>query len=85
VYVFSVSVISENGHFIEVDIEKNGFRVARVYGYGSPGEVKSQGSVTTVIDLDSNDEVAVKLTWPGTTVLHGNGYSSFSGYLLSRH
>ena len=85
VYVFSVSVISEDNHFIEADLVKNDGRVARVFGYGSPGEVKSQGSVTTVIELISNDEVAVKHMLPQSTVLHGNGYTSFSGYLLSRH
>ena len=79
VYVFFVSIMNVKTHF-EADIVRNGARVARAF---ADGLNLAQGATATVVHLNVNDEVSVKLAWPQNTLIHGNGFSSFSGFLLS--
>lgn len=83
IYVFSVTILSSSGGHprIEVDLMKNDIVLVSAFAHGSIDH--DQGSVTVPVELDAGDEVWVQLEYPDDTSIWGNGYTSFSGFLLT--
>lgn len=75
-YVFSISLMSR-GKEVQASIIKNGQSYARTFS----NESFSQGSVSATMKLQAGDEVYVRCDHPSDTVINGNGFSSFTGFL----
>lgn len=82
VYVFSVSIMNDYGHRLQVNLLKNG----AVLGRGMAFDIEnsySQGSVTAIVRLQEADEVWCEIHYPEVDVAtYGGRYTSFTGFLL---
>ena len=82
-YVFSWTVVSASGHWVNVDLKKNGIfeglaQADAINGNGS-------GSNTAVLELDAGDELHLEVSDTGTNDKHqiwSGGHSTFSGWLI---
>ncbi|KAH3741720.1 heavy metal-binding protein HIP-like [Dreissena polymorpha] len=84
-YIFSVSILCDyppHNH-IETALVVNGSRKALTHSYGADN-VRDQGSITIVVQLNAADEVWVELGWPNDAYLFGNMWTSFTGAIITR-
>lgn len=79
-FVFSASVSASGIKEVQASIMKNSESVSRVYSYEP--ERTDQGSVTSTLVLEAGDEVYVRCDYPPDTYVHGNGFTSFTGFLI---
>lgn len=86
-YMFDLNLISEIGSFVEASITLNGVsKVTAIsdHRYGYAG--RDQGSAAAILILRKGDTISVKIDWSvGPQTVHGEGKTTFSGYLLKRH
>ena len=87
-YLFSLSLVSDRYNYVEAAIMKNGIAILNTVSDNHEGTTWIQGSGMTLVLLKKGDTVCVNILWltnglEGT--VYGNGFSSFSGYLLRPH
>ena len=84
-YMFYFNLVSEIESYIEASIKVNGItQVTAVSNHRiTTGD---QGSAVAILILRRGDVVAVNIDWPvEQQIVHGEGKTTFSGYLLQRH
>ncbi|KAK3086830.1 hypothetical protein FSP39_024204 [Pinctada imbricata] len=84
-YVFTWTVVTTDGHSINVDLYQNSKAIARAQADGAPGPQNSSGSNTVVLDLKTGDEVNLRCRgWMSQNQreLVGQAHSTFSGWAL---
>ena len=79
-YQISVTIMSNAGKYVILDIAKNDLMLLMLYG---PAVHGSTQTVNPVLELKSGDKISVKNDSYGTQHIFGNNYSSFSGYYIS--
>ena len=86
-YMFDLNLISEIGSYVEASITLNG--VSKVTAISDHRDVyagRDQGSAAAILVLRKGDTISVKIDWPvDPQTVHGEGKTTFSGYLLRRH
>jgi len=81
IYIFSFTIQSNPSHsYLHADLVLNGRRI--VTFHGAPGTTYDQGSHTVFLNVRAGEEVWVQNDDFGHEYVHGDMYSSFSGYLL---
>ena len=79
-YQISVTIMSNAGKYVDVDIAKNDLVLLRLYG---PAVHGSTQTANPVLELKSGDKVCVRKHSSGSQRVFGDKYSSFSGYYIS--
>ena len=79
VYLMSLTLMNKNGGAMEIEMVRNGIRVA--YGYGGSTGYNMATQVAIVM-LEKGDMVWVRHAPSLTEVLHGEEYNTFAGTLL---
>ena len=80
VYHFTATIMSVTNVVLHCSISVNGQDKARLFGYDPATSDQATQSLT--ISLNKGDDVSVRAIDAGSTVLRGQLYSSFSGFLL---
>lgn len=82
IYIFSVTVMCQDGRWIESNLMQNGNVIARISATEQSGV--DQGAVTVAISAVAADEVWVDVDWPESGAkYYGGRYTLFSGFLLT--
>ncbi|KAK3086334.1 hypothetical protein FSP39_017004 [Pinctada imbricata] len=84
-YVFAWTVVVKDNFMINIFIYHNGNRLSVAQADSEYNNLNNSGSNTIVLNLKKNDVVQLKCGRMGTVrknYLHGNGHSTFSGWLL---
>ena len=86
-YMFHLNLVSEMGSYIEASIKVNGIaQSTAVSDHRISTSAWDQGSADAILILSQNDVVSVNIDWPAKKqIVHGEGMTSFSGYLLRKH
>ena len=79
VYLMSFTVMNKNGGSMDIEMVRNGARVA--IGYGGSTDY-NMGTQVAIIMLEKGDMVWVRHEPSSTEVLHGAEYNTFAGTLL---
>ena len=79
-YQISVTIMSNAGKKLDLDIAKNDLVLLKMYG---PTVHGSTQTANPVLELKSGDKVCVINHGSGLQRIYGNNYSSFSGYYIS--
>ena len=84
-YQFSLSILSQSkSKYAHIQLMKNNGEIGRVFAGDAIAAYGQMGSVTIVTKLAEGDEVYAREFPSYTGYVHGDGYSSFSGVLLSQ-
>ena len=88
IYSFTVTLAgeTESGYNIWASVRQNGVILARIDCIAGLDESKKsfdQSSVTVVTSMNTNDELYTDIYSPGNVTILGNGFSTFSGVLLT--
>jgi len=79
-YVITATTLHPaQGTFFNGAIEHQGVPVAYIYGNGNDWGHSTQ---TVLIQAIAGDEIWVRNVGPSNESIYGNGYSTFSGYLI---
>lgn len=86
-YMFDLNLISEIGSYVEASITLNGeSKVTAISDHRDVYAGRDQGSAAAILILRKGDTISVKIDWSvGPQTVHGEGKTTFSGYLLRRH
>ena len=79
VYLMSFTLMNMNGAAMDIEMVRNGVRVA--YGFGGPTGY-NMGTQVAIVMLEKGDMVWVRHAPSSTEVLHGAEYNTFAGTLL---
>ena len=79
-YQISVTIMSNAGKYVNLDIAKNDLVLLKLYG---PAVHGSTETANPVLELKSGDKVCVRNHSSGSQRIYGDKYSSFSGYYIS--
>ena len=79
VYLMSFTLMNKNGGDMEIEMVRNGVRVAHGYG-DSTGY--NMGTQVAIVILEKDDMVWVRHAPSSTEVLHRAEYNTFAGTLL---
>ena len=79
-YQISVTIMSNAGKSVILDIAKNDLMLLRLYG---PAVHGSTQTANPVLELKSGDKVCVRSHTSSSQRINGDTYSSFSGYYIS--
>ena len=79
-YQISVTIMSNAGKYVILDIAKNDLMLLMLYG---PAVHGSTQTVNPVLELKSGDKVSVRSNSSGSQRIFGGKFSSFSGYFIS--
>ena len=79
VYLMSFTLMNKNGGAMEIEMVRNGIRVA--YGYGGSTGYNMATQVAIVM-LEKGDMVWMRHAHSSTQTLHGYEYNTFAGTLL---
>ncbi|KAH3846541.1 complement C1q tumor necrosis factor-related protein 3-like [Dreissena polymorpha] len=80
-YVFGVTLLSYNSHNSLFHLRKNGQIVYPIYVGGLGGHSYDTSGSMVVVSLQPGDMVSVQ-NWDPNEALWGDGFSTFSGFLL---
>ena len=84
-YVFSWTIVTLQGNYINVILMHNGERKGLVQAGGTAKKQSGSGSNTIILDLNVGDNVHLEVNEWGeasTRMVHGSLHSTFSGWLL---
>ena len=86
-YMFDLNLISDIGSYVEASITLNGVsKVTAISDHRDVHAGRDQGSAAAILVLRKGDIISVKIDWPvESQTVHGEGKTTFSGYLLRRH
>ncbi|KAL4237285.1 Elastin microfibril interfacer 2 [Mactra antiquata] len=85
-YVFTVTGTSKWGKTVTLELTVDGNRVAHIYSDSKNSGSYNSGTKTYVQELEKGSQVSVKMgAWINNYDLHGNGLTSFTGFLLDRY
>ena len=79
-YQISVTIMSNAGKSVILDIAKNDLMLLMLYG---PAVHGSTQTANPVLELKSGDKVCVRSHTSSSQRINGDTYSSFSGYYIS--
>lgn len=80
-YHFSTTVMAVGNENVHIQMVKNGNEIARAYTSSTDYET---GVAVVIIELNKGDNVWVKHFYDvGAPHIHGLGYTSFSGFLIT--
>ena len=86
VYVFNMALMVEPSQDQYLEFVKDGQHVMFNYGHAIGAAQYVSSSRTTTLDVVRGEEVWIRtrnLAHHGTGIVHGNGFSTFSGWLLA--
>ena len=79
VYLMSFTVMNKNGGTMDIEMVRNGVRVA--HGYGGSSDY-NMGTQVVIVMLEKGDMVWVRHAPSSTEVLNGREHNTFAGTLL---
>ena len=76
--------MAADSNYVEGSIIVNGNHIIHALSDHQTGTTSwDQGSTSAILQLNEADIVTVGIQWPqGENTVHGNRYTTFSGYLL---
>ena len=88
VYVFNYAVMMDPGLSEYIELVKNGNHVIWNYGHAPGATHLISASRTAVVELMVGDQVWIrtqKSSTHGNGIIHGNGFTTFSGWLIKMY
>ena len=86
VYVFNYNTMVEPGDNEYLNLAKNGHTVVSSFVNGTGESRDESTSMTVTLEVKQGEEVCVRTANRdnhGTGIVHGNGFSTFSGWILA--
>ena len=78
-YHISCLILGAHGHVVNYQLNKND--AVYTNGYSTKGAYTSS-TISSLVDMMKGDRVFIKHRVSGSEQIHGNHYSTFSGYFL---
>jgi len=79
VYLMSFTLMNKQGGAMDIEMVRNGVRVA--HGYGGSSDY-NMGTKVAIVMLEKGDMVWMRHAFSSTQTLHGYEYNTFAGTLL---